>query len=587
MSLLESSTILLGAAIVAVPLFKRLGLGSVLGYLAAGVALGPTGFAVVGHPEELLHISELGVVLLLFLIGLELDPARLWAMRNTVFGLGAAQVVATAVAVGAGLVALGVGVLPAVVLGGGLALSSTAFAIQALRERGELATPHGRAGFGVLLFQDLAVIPMLAVVPLLAPAPADGGLPWWMQAGIAVGAILGLVLVGRFLLRPLLKIVARTNNRELSVAVALFVVVGAAVAMTAAGLSMGLGAFLAGMMLASTEYRHEMEANIEPFQGLLLGLFFMSVGMTADVRAALAEPALVIGAAVALVALKGALLYGLARGFGVTNRAALRFAVLLSQGGEFGFVLFDLAARLEVLPEIAAQRALVVVTLSMVTTPLLLLLVDALARRAGKAAEPVYETEGYDENPVVIAGFGRYGQMTGRTLRMLGIPFTALEIDADHIDFVKQFGNKLYYGDARRLDLLRAAKVGHAKLFVLAVDDPEASVQIARLVRANFPNVEIVARARNRTHAFALLDAGVVDVRRETLGSALETAERVLVGLGRSPEDAQDVIRRFRAHDEETLALQAQVWGDDAKVVETTRESARRLERLFVGDRGA
>lgn len=588
MSLLLEIAALIAAAVVAVPLFQRLGLGSVLGYLAAGVALGPTGLDLFGHPEELLHFAEFGVVMLMFLIGLELQPARLWAMRRAVFGVGSAQVLATGLVVGLGLWALGATGAEAVVLGGGLALSSTAFALQVLKERRELTQPHGRAGFAVLLLQDLAVIPMLAGLPLLAPAAAEAsaGRPAWMSVALAVGALVGLVAASRLLVRPVFRVVAGTGNRELSVALALFAVVGTSALMQAIGLSMALGAFVAGMMLADSEYRHELESNVAPFQGLLLGLFFTSVGMTADVRGALSEPALLLGATAALVAVKGALLYGLGRVSGLSGRAALLLGLTLGQGGEFGFVLFSAAAADGAIGELAADRALVVVTLSMVSTPLLLLAADAWLKRRPAAAAPdrPYDVEGYEHSPVIIAGFGRYGQMTGRTLRMMGIPFTALEIDPNHIDFVGRFGNKVFYGDAARLDLLHAAKAEHAQVLVVAVDDVDASIAIVRQARHAFPHLKVLARARNRTHAFALIDAGAHDVRRETLASGLETAAEALRALGYGVGETQEIVDRFREHDEETLRRQATVWQDDDKVLETARESAARLEKLFTRD---
>ncbi|MEO0605051.1 MAG: monovalent cation:proton antiporter-2 (CPA2) family protein, partial [Myxococcota bacterium] len=509
MTLLPSMTALLAAALITVPLFKRLGLGSVLGYLAAGMVLGPTGFDLFGHPEEIMHFAEFGVVLLLFLIGLELDPERLWSMRTAVFGVGTAQVVLTGLIIGVALLAMGLDVRVAGVVGSALALSSTAFALQLLRERRELAVDHGRMGFSVLLFQDLAVIPMLAMLSFLAPAGDPNPAPWWQSLLMVVGGIGGLVLAGRFLLRPVFRIVASTGIPELSVALALFVVVGTALLMTEIGLSMALGAFLAGLLLANSEYRHELESHLAPFEGLLLGLFFMSVGMTADVRTALQEPGLLLSATAGLLLVKFGVLYGLGRLSGLSNLSSQRLGLTLSQSGEFAFVLFSVATTEGVIPEAIEDRALVVVTLSMVATPLLLALHDRLTASADEDASPEdYQYTGYDDNPVIIAGFGRYGQMVGRTLQMMHIPFTAIDIDPIHIDFVRRFGNRVDYGDAGRAELLRAAKAESARIIVIAVDDPEASVAIAKMVRRTFPHLKILARARNRPNAFALIEAG-------------------------------------------------------------------------------
>lgn len=588
MTLLPSMTALLAAALITVPLFKRLGLGSVLGYLAAGIVLGPTGFDLFGHPEEIMHFAEFGVVLLLFLIGLELEPERLWSMRTSVFGVGAAQVIITGLILGLALLAFGVDVRVAGVVGSGLALSSTAFALQLLRERKEMTLEHGRMGFSVLLFQDLAVIPMLAMLAFLAPAGDPNPAPWWQSLLLIVGGIGGLVLAGRFLLRPVFRIVASTGIRELSVALALFVVLGTAWLMSQIGLSMALGAFLAGLLLANSEYRHELESNLAPFEGLLLGLFFMSVGMTANVRTALQEPGLLIGATIGLLVVKFAVLYGLGRAAGLSNLGSQRLGLTLSQSGEFAFVLFSVAATEGILSEVVEDRALVVVTMSMVATPLLLALHDRLVRTSSDVASPDdFTYTGYEDNPVIIAGFGRYGQMVGRTLQMIHIPFTAIDIDPIQIDFVGRFGNRVDYGDASRAELLRAAKADSAKVIVIAVDDPEASVAIARMVKREFPHLKILARARNRPNAFALIEAGADDVRRETFATALETTTQMLLHLDIDAKDAERIVSRFRQHDEETLQRQAEVWGDDEKVIETAQEAAERLRGLFENDTAA
>ncbi|MEL6543956.1 MAG: monovalent cation:proton antiporter-2 (CPA2) family protein [Myxococcota bacterium] len=589
MTFLEEATLLLGAAVVFVPIFKRLGLGSVLGYLAAGVLLGPTGFALVGEANELMHFAEFGVVMLLFLIGLELEPSRLWRLRNDVFGAGGLQVVVTTALVFGVLLAFGLSWQASAVLGGSLALSSTAFALQLLNERKEMALPHGRTGFAILLFQDLAVIPMLAALPLLAThtAAGEGGSPW-LAFGLSVGTIAGVILAGKFVLKPVLRIVAATRNHELSVALALLLVLGTAALMHAVGISMALGAFLAGVVLADSEYRHELEANVAPFQGLLLGLFFMTVGMAADFRTVAGNPAIIIGGALGLVALKIVVLFGIGRLFKLGGDSCVRLALTLSQGGEFAFVLLSVSAADGIIAPEILNIAIVVITISMALTPILIMAYDAYAKRKRSAQDaPAYEMSGYEDNPVIVAGFGRYGQMVGRMLGMMNIPFTALEANPTHVDFVRKFGNKVYYGDAARLDLLRAAKADKASIFVIAVDDVEASVAIAEKVRESFPHLKIYGRARNRPHAFALQAMEISDVRRETFASAIETGQAVLEGLGIDSGSAARAAQRFREHDEDLLQRQFSMRDDEEKLLETTREAAKRLEGLFKRDDAA
>lgn len=589
MDFLEEATLLLGAAVVFVPIFKRLGLGSVLGYLAAGVLLGPTGFGLVGEAQELMHFAEFGVVMLLFLIGLELEPARLWRLRADVFGAGALQVGATAVLLAGGLLLFGSSWQLATVLGGSFALSSTAFALQLMNERRELARPHGRTGFAILLFQDLAVIPMLAALPLLATHDSEvsEGSPW-ISVAISVATIVGVILVGKFVLKPVLRIVAATRNHELSVALALLVVLGTAALMHAVGISMALGAFLAGVVLADSEYRHELEANVAPFQGLLLGLFFMTVGMSADFRMLAGNPVVVVAGALTLVLVKMMVLYGIGRFFRLSGDSSFRLAITLSQGGEFAFVLLTVAGEDGIVADAVLNLSIVVVTISMALTPIFIIAYDWFARRREQgAAAPEFEMTGYEDTPVIVAGFGRYGQMVGRMLRMMSIPFTALEVNPTHVDFVRRFGNKVFYGDAARLDLLRAAKADKASVFVIAVDDVEASTAIAKIVRESFPHLKIYGRARNRPHAHALRAIGLEDVRRETFASAIETGQAVLEGLGVDSGSAARAALRFREHDEDLLNRQYVVRNDEDKLVETAKEAAARLEGLFERDDAA
>jgi monovalent cation:proton antiporter-2 (CPA2) family protein len=582
---LAQAAIFLAAAVVAVPLFTRLGLGAVLGYLAAGVIIGPSGLGIVDGVEATLHFAEFGVVLLLFLIGLELQPARLWRMRGDVFGLGGCQVIVTTLVFAVPGWALGLPAAAAVVVGFGLSLSSTALALQVLAERNELATPHGRAAFGILLFQDLAAIPALAVIPLLGSEAVTHAASPLARGLVAAGVIAGLVLVGRLFLRPVFRIVTSSHSHEVSSALALLVVVGTGYVMQAAGLSMALGAFLAGVLLADSEYRHEVEANIEPFKGLLLGLFFMAVGMSAHVQLVREQPAIVLGLAAALVLVKLAVLIVLGRWWGLSQRAAVGLGLALAQGGEFAFVIYGVAQDAWVLSQPAAQVLIVVTTLSMAFTPLALAGLDVIRRRRGRGAEVrPFDAPPDRDGHVIVAGFGRFGQIVSRILRTKAIPFTALEVSPQQIDFVRRFGNEIYYGDASRVDLLRAAHADRARLFVLAIDDPEASVRTAKVVRQHFPGLRIVGRARNRDHAHALMALGVEHVVRDTFFSSLEATRYALEELGLSPPEARAAIRRFRALDEQFLLEQLPLRGDDAKLVASALHYNQQLERLFEED---
>jgi len=460
--MLEQIAIFLAAAVIIVPLFKRLGLGTVLGYLIAGMLIGPWGLGLVGDVENTLHFSELGVVLLLFIIGLELQPSRLWVLRRTVFGLGSAQLLLSALPIALLAAAMGQPWLAAVVIGVGAGLSSTAFVLQTLAERGELTTRHGREAFAVLLFQDLAVIPVLAIVPLLAVGPelSEQGVDW---VGItrALAVIVALVVVGRELLRGVFRAVARFGTREIFTAAALLVVIGAALLMHALGLSMSLGAFLAGVLLADSEFRHEIEAELEPFKGLLLSLFFIAVGMSVNLGLVEKQGLLLIGLATALILIKFAVLYLIGRLAGCGGGTARNLGIALAAGGEFAFVLFALARDYRIVATETAETLVMAITLSMMFAPVLFLINDKVLKPwAARHEEPEYDRIDEPANPVVIAGFGRFGQITARILRMRGIAFTALEISQPQVDFVRRFGSKIYYGDASRLELLRAAKVG-------------------------------------------------------------------------------------------------------------------------------
>lgn len=583
--MLATVTLFLTAAVLFVPIFKRLGLGTVLGYLAAGIVIGPGGFGLIVDVESIFHFSEFGVVLLMFVIGLELQPARLWALRTAVFGTGGMQVLLSTIGLGGAALAFGLEPVPALVVGFGLAMSSTALALQILGERKELTDRHGRSAFGILLFQDLCVIPFLAIIPLLGPSFGDGERVGWSATFIALGALALVIVGGHYALRPVLRAVAAVDMPEVFTAMALLLVAGTALLMESVGLSLSLGAFLAGMLLADSEYRHELQADIEPFKGLLLGLFFMAVGMGTNVGLLLAEPLKVIGLVVGLLAIKMAVLFAVGRFSGLKNDAATRLAFVVSQGGEFAFVLFGVAVTAGVLsPEVQALMV-VTVTASMILTPPL------YALQSRRSAEP--ETRPYDEilvpeTPVVLAGFGPFGQIVGRVLRVRGIPYTVLERDWQQVDFVRQFGNPVFYSDATRLEVLRAAQVGKAQLFVISVAEPEdVSLRIAETVRKHFPHVRVFAVARTRAHAMQLTDLGVHKVIRRAYYSSLVMTREILLALGDARETVDEVLARFQRFDERTLAQQQAIHRDPERMRQSAREAAKELEQLFEADRAS
>ncbi|SEE28342.1 monovalent cation:proton antiporter-2 (CPA2) family protein [Pseudomonas coleopterorum] len=589
-NMLQAAVVFLLAAVIAVPLAKRLQLGAVLGYLFAGVVIGPQVLGWVGDPQSVSHISELGVVLLLFIIGLELSPKRLWVMRKAVFGVGLAQVLLTAVVIGAvALLAFGQPLNSAVVLGLGLALSSTAFGLQSLAERKELNSPHGRLAFAILLFQDIAAIPLIAMVPLLAGGGGDAGEGSTLDHSLRVlGSIAVVVIGGRYLLRPVFRIVARTGLQEVSTATALLVVIGTAWLMELAGVSMALGAFLAGLLLADSEYRHELESQIEPFKGLLLGLFFISVGMGANLGLLLESPALVLGLTVLLIGIKLPLLMLIGRLAGGLGRlSAVRLGIVLAAGGEFAFVVFKIGREQGLFDARLYDTLLLTITLSMALTPLLLLLCARLLRTKTPPVEVPEEYREIDSDAprVVIAGMGRMGQIVARILRAQKISFVALDTSVESIEFSRSFGHlPVFYGDPLRPEILRAAKVEQAEYFVIATDDPEINIKTAELVHRLYPHVQIIARARNRQHVHRLVDHGAQAVR-ETYYSSLEITRRTLVGLGLSQSQADARINRFKRHDEQVLQAQHAIYDDEAKVMQTAQEARAELARLFESDR--
>jgi monovalent cation:proton antiporter-2 (CPA2) family protein len=575
-SFFEQALVYLAAGVIAVPLAKRLGLGSVLGYLVAGMAIGPWGLRLISHPQTVLHFAEFGVVLLLFLVGLELNAQRLWALRRSILGLGAVQVAVTIAAVAGIAKLLGQPLIVGLVAGMGIAMSSTAIGLATLAEKNLLQTPGGQASFSVLLFQDLAVIPLLLALGLLG---GEADTFSWGDAARALGFIAALVLAGRVLVRPVLQFIAETRLREIFVGFSLLLVVGTAVLADKVGLSMALGAFLAGVMLADSEYRHELQLDIDPFKGLLLGLFFIAVGMSVDLGLFRKIPHVILGLAAGIVVLKIILLYPIAKTFGYCNRAdASLFALALSQAGEFAFVLFGAASMIVPSETISVLNA--AVATSMLTTPLLVMAYERfLAQRLdqGAAAPPDAIRE---SNPVIVAGFGRFGQVVVRVLRGLGIGATVIDHDPSQIETVRRFGYKAYYGDATRLDLLEAAGAGGAKVLLLAIDDPDAALAAVKRVRERFPRLEIVARARGRTDAYEYAAIGVPAVR-EVFGSALQAAALLLKVLGYEDEDTRRIVRRFREYDERQLAENAQHRHDMTKLIALTEQGRRDIAQLL------
>jgi monovalent cation:proton antiporter-2 (CPA2) family protein len=573
---LQQALIYLAAGIVAVPVFKRLGLGAVLGYLVAGIAIGPWGLRLIADPETVLGFGAIGVVLLLFLVGLELNASRVWALRRSIFGLGTAQVAVSVMAVTGIAILLGQPVAVGLVAGMGFAMSSTAIGLATLGEKNLLPTPGGQASFAVLLFQDLAVIPLMLVVGFLG---GEAQAFRWIDAARALGLIVALIAVGRILVRPALRYIAETRLREVFVGFALLLVLGAAALSQAVGLSTGLGAFLAGVMLADSEYRHELELDIDPFKGLLLGLFFMAVGMSIDMGLFASAPLAVLGLALGIVALKIALLYLIARPFYCGTGDAALFAVALSQAGEFAFVIFGAAA--SVLPVQTAAMLNAAVAVSMLTTPFLMMAYERFVqprlalRREARAPDVISEA-----NPVIVAGFGRFGQVAVRVLRGLGIGATVIDHDPGQIDTVRRFGWKAYYGDATRLDLLEQAGAARARVLLVALDDPEAAMTVVRRVRGRYPGLAIIARARSRTDAYEYAVMGVPAVR-EVFGSAVDAAGKMLGLLGYPQTQAEQILARFREYDERQIRENAPHRHDMTKLIAASERGRRDIAQLL------
>ena len=584
--LLESVLFYLLASVIAVPIFRRIGLGSILGYLTAGALIGPSALHLVEDPSAALHFAEFGVVMLLFVIGLELAPDKLWRMRSQILMLGGGQLVISAI-----LLCLlfyfvaGTTGKISIALGLTLGLSSTAFALQLMAERGIIASALGRKGFSILLLQDIAVIPILVLVSIWAGQAASENPGNFVDGLISLGSIAGLLVASRYLLNPCLHLVAQCGSREIMTAAALLIVLGTAVLVEWVGLSMGLGAFTAGIMLANSSFRHQLQTDIEPFKGLLLGLFFIAVGMTLDLSLMLSDPLLIFGGALILLVLKTSVIAGLVRLTGQNWRDSVSLGLMLSQGGEFAFVVLSQSLSLGFMEVALVNQIVLTVGLSMaLTSPLVSLWSKVSDTKGHTDAGDDYDTSPESHEPeVIIAGFGRFGQIIGRMLAANDIPFTALDKSSSHVDFVRRFGNKIFYGDGSRIDVLEAAGIGHAQLMVVCVNS-EDSIAIIETVKKKYPDLRIIARAVNRNHAYQLHALNVDHVFREYFASGLEAAQETLASLGYTEAQAIDKVEIFREHDEKLLREAVEYKEDFQKLTELAKEGRKELESLFTQD---
>ncbi|MEM7442551.1 MAG: monovalent cation:proton antiporter-2 (CPA2) family protein [Pseudomonadota bacterium] len=557
---LTGAVIILVAAVAAVPLARVLRLGSIIGYLLAGVLIGPYVLGVVAHPEEVLHYSELGVVMLLFLIGLELKPRTIWAMRKDIFGLGLLEIVAVGLVIGAGAWILGLPPSSAIVIGLGLALSSTAFVIPVLEERGERNTLGGRKAFSILLMQDLAIVPLLALVAFLSPVTAstvEQGRPFWLSALAVVAAVAGLILIGRFALNPLFRLLAKLEARDVFAATALLIVLGAALMMSLVGMSMAMGAFLAGVMLAESSYRHQLEADINPYRQILLGLFFVAVGMSVNLPVLASYWWVVLLLLPCFMVVKAMIILAIGRLlFGLDTKSGAKVGALLAGGGEFAFVLFGAATSGQLLDPTSSAVLIATVTLSMAATPFLVDLVDRIfAERSADEAEPELNFDDADPR-VIVVGYGRFGQILCRVLTAEKIGFTAIDKDARRIETARKFGYRVYYGDVARADVLRAAGADKADLIALCIDDAEARFAAVEQIHQEFPQAELFVRSYDRVDSLRLMDTDVTYHVRETLESAVKFADEALASLGLDKENRERAIAAFRKRDKEQLDLQ-------------------------------
>lgn len=583
-SLITISIVFLMTAVSIVPLFKKLGLGTVLGYLTAGALLGPWGFKVVSDVDKILHFSEFGVVILLFLIGLELKPQRLWVMRKPIFGYGSVQVFFTTALIFGVCRALGLPSTSSLIVGLGLSLSSTAFAIQMLTEKNLIQSQFGRLSFSILLFQDIIAIPVLALIPLLASDSFELS-PSQLLSALQVLAVLAAIIIcGRYVLKPILRYVANTRAREIFTAASLLLILGVSYLMLSLELSMALGSFLAGVVLSDSEYRHQLEADMEPFKGLLLGLFFMSIGMTVNFGV-LGQNTLLISLLLFLLVFgKFIVIYALGKKYDLSNNSSINMGLTLCQGGEFAFVVFGLASQFNIINQTTTDILFVLVTLSMPASSLIFLAHEKLVTpRLNKRADQEFDSLP-DHAPVIIAGFGRVGQIPGRLLRHLNIDFTALELDAEQVHTVRKFGNTIYYGDASRIDLLESAGAEKAKVFILAIDDVEASLRTAEIVRERFPHLKVFARARNRDHTFKLMELGITNIWRETFYSSLDMSRAIFKELGHSEEKIEKTFKLFVEHDQKMLSEQFKVYKDESQLITQSKLGTQQLTDVLRAD---
>ena len=597
--MLEIALIYLAAAIVAVPIAKRVGLGSVLGYLIAGILIGPYALGIVGDQTDVMHFAEFGVVMMLFLVGLELQPARLWKLRHSILGLGGLQVVLTAAAIFAFCywvftmhwqTALAIGLM--------LALSSTAIVLQSLEEKGWLKQEAGQNAFSVLLFQDIAIIPILALLPLLAFAPQSSSKdisdsiiaswPVWQQVGVSVAVIAAIIAGGKYVSAPLFRYIAQTHMREIFTIFALFLVVAIALVMQSIGLSPALGTFLAGVVLAESEFRHELEADIEPFKGLLLGLFFITVGASINFELLADEFTTVIALVALLIVVKACILFALAITFNISKKQRLLFALALAQGGEFAFVLLSVTTTLSILTPEQTSLVTLVVAVSMLVAPLLLMAYEQLQKRTSNSAPEFDKPEQISSaKHVIIAGYGRFGQIMGRLLHAQGYEITVLDHSPSQIELLRRFGNTVFYSDAARQELLEAAGAHTAQMLIVAIDDADKTLEIIKLAHKNYPQLKIVARAIDRRHAYQLLNLKVDAFNRETVDSAINLAVDALELLGNNKEDAQRAGKLFRDHDRAAVLQLAELWGDDASYGVAVRQRMEDLKQVLQQDKQA
>ncbi len=597
-ALLFGAVVYLAAAVISAPIATRLGLGSVLGFLLAGAVIGPSVLNIAGQTDDVMHFAEFGVIVMLFLVGLELEPSRLWTLRKQIFGLGLLQVVVVAAIIAAAVLGYSGNWRDSVAIGLILALSSTAIVLQTLQEKGLLKTPVGQSTFSVLLFQDIAVIPILALLPLIAISTGHtndshgttliAGMPVWQQTLITLAVVASILLAGRFLMRPLFRIVADTNAREIFVAFALLLVVGITLLMGLVGLSAALGTFLAGVVLADSEYRHELEMDLQPFKGLLLATFFIAVGAGMDFSLFQSQPLLLALGLVAFIAIKLVVQFALAKLFGMNAPDQSRFSFALAQGSEFGFVLISFCVGLGLLSGQWPGLLTAIIALSMAAAPLLMMfdekvLQPRFADGDFKRDADVISHDGVD---AIIAGHGRFGMTIGRVLNAQGHRSTVLDIDSSQVDALRKFGFKVFYGDALRMDLLEAAGAKEAKLLVIALDDKEKIVELVKIAKHNYPNLKILARVYDRAHAYEVLREGVDDVYREVFGSSMDLARDALISLGKHPHEAERAMRLFRKHDERMLRKSSQHAGDQTKLIDLAKQSRAEITRVFAADRG-